>query len=528
MATQTMKHATIRKASLFKQPPNKRISIKQLNMKMALLVINGLAFIIMTFFLHSHKTQHQQSQQATLQAQAQQQQQSSSSSTPFTTDSTSSVNTNKRKIPPLQILQQQLERLSIPYYVHSDPRIAQPNITDNLVQNRGRGRLKERFRPEALLEHAVLEAIERHPMRTYDVTRAQLFIIPLRVGANVIHRGHHLPQVVETLAQHSHWNYGHGHVLVALNSATFSYEHRTDVARHGLTKRIYEFFANVTVVKSMDDFACAKLTHTHTATTTTTTGQQQQQQQSMASHHNKNKNDNNDDYRDLFAESVHTMSRYGFSLGLLAEPSLPYIKASYNHTLARSNVVFYRTRVNASFYNSTQYRHAPILLLNNNNNNNNNNSQQSQQSRLPQPSCVGFDMNATEWLQEFTNSKFCLAIRGDTPHTHALIRAVKVGCIPVVISDHYPMYAPTFASTMGDMTRFSIFIPEHDFLINPEGSIRSLMTTRSTQDIKIKLKELRFAQRVLLYDHPKSLFVQAFMKEALLATQMPPSKYCFV
>lgn len=445
---------------------------------MALLLMNVLAFIIMSF-LHYQTTQQQQQHQQ-------------QASTPFNTIMDS---THQRKLPPLQTLQSQLEHLSIPYYIHSDPRISQPNITDNLVHNRGRGRLKARFRPEALLEHAVLEALERHPMRTYDLHKAQLFIIPLRVGANVIHRGLHLPQVIQALAQHSHWNYGHGHVIVALNTATFSYEHRTDVARHGFTKPIYEFFANVTVVKSLDDFACAKLTHTTAGPTTF--------------HH---------DYRELFAESKHTMSRYGFSLGLLAEPSLPYVKASYNHTLARSNVLFYRTRVNASFYNSTQYRYAPLLLLDT--------KQQQSQYRLPQPSCVGFDMNATEWLREFTNSKYCLAIRGDTPHTHALIRAVKVGCIPVLVSDYYPLYAPTFVSTV-DMTRFSVFIKEEDFMRDPEGSLFAL-TTISPQDTKARLRELRFAQRVLLYDHPKSLFVQAFMKEALLATKLPPSNYSFV
>jgi hypothetical protein len=348
-------------------------------------------------------------------------------------------------------------------------------------------------------------------MRTYDLDKAQLFIIPLRVGANLIYRGLRLQQVVKALANHSHWNHGHGHVIIALNTVTFSYVHRSDVIPSGFTKSFHQFFANATVVKAYDDFACAKFANT---------------------------DDVQHEYKNLFAESKFTMSRYGFSLGLLAEPLLPYVEASYNHTLSRSNFLFYRTRPEPSFHNSTPYRHAPLKLLehteqHNNSNSSNNNKQQntssqsqSQQSRLPQPSCIGFDMNATEWLQEFTNSKYCLAIRGDTPHTHALIRAVKVGCIPVVISDYYPVYAPTFVSTL-DMTRFSVFIGEEDFMRDPEGTLRSL-TTIPIKETQARLRELRLAQRVLLYDHPNSLFVQAFLKEALIATNAPPSMYSFV
>jgi len=396
------------------------------------------------------------------------------------------ISITSSRIPSLEIMQRQLEQLSIRYYVHSDPRISQPNITENLILNRGRGRLKERFRPEALLEHAVLEALEKHPLRTRTAQEAQLFIIPLRVGASVIHRGLHMPKVIAALSEHEHWNYGHGHVIVALNTATFTYEHRSDVARHGFNKEIYDFFANVTVVKSWDDFRCAQLTH------------------NAAIRH---------DYKGLFAESKYTMSRYGFSLGLLAEPSLPYLEASYTDKFEHaSNWIFYRTRVHTSFYNSTPYRHAPLSV--------------SKTSITFNQSCIGFDLNKTEWLQQFVNSKYCLAIRGDTPHTHALIRAVKVGCIPLIVSDYYPLYAPTFSSTI-DMSRYSIFIGEGAFMKDPAGALMGALV-QSQVETEARLRELRFAQRVLLYDHPKSLFVQAFMKEALMASELPPSKYSFV
>ena len=383
-------------------------------------------------------------------------------------------------------MERQLEQFNVRYYVHSDPRIAQPMITENLLLNRGRGHLKDRFRPEALLEHHVLDALERHPLRTYNAQEAAYFIIPLRMGASIIHRGLHIPQVMAALAEHPKWNDGHGHVILALNTATFSHEHKMDVARHGLTKQVYHFFANVTVVKSWDDFMCAHLTH-HSV---------------EANLHN---------YKDLFAESRYTMSRYGFSIGLLAEPSLPYIKASYQDKFQQvDHMLFYHTRINASFYNSTPFRHAPLQVT------------------LPnsQKNSIGFDLNQTMWLKEFINSKYCLAIRGDTPHTHALIRAVKVGCIPVVVSDYYPLYAPTFASTV-DMKRFSVFLPEVDFLKDPKRTLEALAHI-SPEETKTRIKELQFAQRVLLYDHPQSLFVPAFMKEVQKASIQPPSVYSIV
>ena len=386
----------------------------------------------------------------------------------------------------LEAMERQLEQFNTRYYVHSDPRIAQPMITENLILNRGRGRLKDRFRPEALLEHHVLEALENHPLRTYNALEAAHFIIPLRMGASIIHRGLHIPQVMAALAEHPQWNNGHGHVIVALNTATFSYEHKMDVAQHGLTKQVYQFFANVTVVKSWDDFMCAHLTHYSVEA-------------------------NQHDYKDLFAESRYTMSRYGFSIGLLAELSLPFIKASYTDKFQHADhMVFYHTRVNASFYNSTPFRHAPLQIT------------------LPNSfrNSIGFDLNQTMWLKEFINSKYCLAIRGDTPHTHALIRAVKVGCIPVVVSDYYPLYAPTFVSTV-DMRRFSVFLPEGDFLNDPKRTLEALSRIHP-DETKSRLKELRFAQRVLLFDHPQSLFVPAFVKEVQKASIQPPSVYSFV
>ena len=128
-------------------------------------------------------------------------------------------------------------------------------------------------------------------------------------------------------------------------------------------------------------------------------------------------------------------------------------------------------------------------------------------------SSIGYGLPPDEWLREFSSSKFCAAIRGDTPHTHALLNAVKLGCIPVIVSDFYPMYAPSFPSTL-KMEDYCVFNPEDDFIRDPAKELLKLMDL-SEGAIRRKLEGLAFAQKVVLNDHPESLFVQAFLKESL-------------
>ena len=41
----------------------------------------------------------------------------------------------------------------------------------------------------------------------------------------------------------------------------------------------------------------------------------------------------------------------------------------------------------------------------------------------------------------------------------------------------------------------------------------------SQEDIRVKLKNLEFAQRVIFSDHPKNLFVPVFLKESVISTE---------
>ena len=136
-------------------------------------------------------------------------------------------------------------------------------------------------------------------------------------------------------------------------------------------------------------------------------------------------------------------------------------------------------------------QHAPILNVT--------------KSALPLSS-IGFNLQRHVWNQEYADSKFCLVIRGDTPHSHALFNAVKVGCIPVIISDWYPFLLRPFPPHWICGT-FCIFLPEGEFLSNPEKSLQNL------QDIPLHVikSNLRNLQ-VLIMDHPRS---PAFVREAM-------------
>jgi hypothetical protein len=70
------------------------------------------------------------------------------------------------------------------------------------------------------------------------------------------------------------------------------------------------------------------------------------------------------------------------------------------------------------------------------------------------------------------------------------------------------------------MHDYCIFIDEEKFIRDPQAELNKLQLL-STAEIKTKVDALAFAQRVILPDHPESLFVPAFLKEATKAMEDP-------
>ena len=211
----------------------------------------------------------------------------------------------------------------------------------------------------------------------------------------------------------------------------------------------------------------------------------------------------------LVKEEPTSLSKRSISVGLgSSNHDFPLNLATIERFNSSTNFIFYHSRTEPSFNNSTMYRHAPITNI-------------TLDYNFPKSS-IGWGLKSVEWLEEFSRSQFCLMIRGDSPHSHALWRSIRVGCIPVIISKHLPVYAPIFKSTL-NMSDYAVILDEEELLRN---ATKALLTLRemTMQQVEIKLLHLAFAQRVLFTDHPESLFVPALLKEAIVAEEVLEKK----
>ena len=213
------------------------------------------------------------------------------------------------------------------------------------------------------------------------------------------------------------------------------------------------------------------------------------------------------DFREYTTElkEATAMSRRSFSVGLGSSPGdIDLHLASMEKFRRSSNLIFYQTRTEVSYWNSTMFRHAPVTNIT--------------RASFPKSS-IGFGLkDKGEWLRELGDSKFCLVIRGDTPHSKALWRSIRCGCIPVVASDTLPIFAPMFKSTLR-VRDYAVILKEEDIVRDTEGTLLRLQEM-SDEEVEEKLKHLAFAQRVIMSDHPQSLFVPAFLHEATMATEV--------
>ena len=182
-------------------------------------------------------------------------------------------------------------------------------------------------------------------------------------------------------------------------------------------------------------------------------------------------------------------------------------KSSSSNNSVDSYFIFYRTRTRPSSFNSTVYRLAPLTMIN----------AKDYPIFNETYSSIGHDLPYDTWLEHMMKSQFCLAIRGDSPHTHALIRTIRAGCVPVVISDYYPAFGAPFSSIIA-MEEYSIMIPEAEFLANPAQSLLSLRNI-PLEILEKKIQGVQYVQRILFPDHPQTLFVPAYLKQVMYANE---------
>jgi hypothetical protein len=260
---------------------------------------------------------------------------------------------------------------------------------------------------------------------------------------------------------------GHRHVLFALNGRWFDAGNET-LSRNTrfFNRRWGRRLENVSVARAYDAISCQKLA-----------------------------NDQQDygDWNQHFS-TFRPISKYTFSTGSVAGASIPLVPASYEKFQRAKYILFFHTR-NIPFMNgSSRYRWAPLNV------------------KLPYNASIGYDLPKDLWWERIMSSKFCLVIRGDDPRSHSLLRSVKVGCIPVVVSDHFHKIAQSFRSSL-DMRDFSIFVDEQEFINNPQEKLAALQDIPESV-IRMKVIALRYAQQVTCPDHPDSLFLPALLREA--------------
>jgi len=379
-------------------------------------------------------------------------------------------------------MMEELNKVSSRFYIYDDPVISQMDVVE---KHRAMGepafarpaKTIDHVRTDADGEKTILGALERHPLRTLDLNEAEIFVVPTPVSELLAYGCQWenctwYDDAFNALAKQPTFQkaQGHKHIIVALSWPLFT--KRWSAFMPALSRN-YRMLENVTVAHNYDPFGCLEL---------------------------------NEIKKDFAVNDFHKMYERedpvtnAVSLGLGFNDPFPPVKPTYSKFENSNHFIFYHSRTNEMAYGSTPYRFAPL--------------DEKVIEQLP-PSSIGFDVPKDEWIADFTTSKFCLVIRGDTPHSHSLLYALRAGCIPVIVSDDYSLYAPTFKSSMA-IEDFSVFIEEEKFSEDPT---RELLRLKELPEdlIRSKLESMYVAQTLAVPSHPKSLFVPALLKEVVEA-----------
>ena len=372
---------------------------------------------------------------------------------------------------------QRLTQSPLPrYYVYEDDRfVAEITPPDQDRWKEERERMRYRYEGFAESEEHIIRTLANHSLRTRDAEEADLFFVPISLTRHLIDRrhGHNVAEVLFALYNQTYFQsyQGHRHFMILQLANMWSWEHMQ--LYKGRTLRIshqYRKLWNVTIGKVFDQEGCDEA---------------------------KTKGLLEDsDFKTMMLDCAVAMSRSSFSLNFIPLPSFPFIRASVEKFQNSSWDFFYYSRVEPSMFNSTPYRHA---LFND-----------TVKNALP-GSSIGIRIRPYLWMEHFVSSRFCLVIRGDNPVSRSHLRAVKVGCIPVIVSNLLEYYAPIFKSLI-KVSDYSIMVDEDEFLADPVATLMKVKNM-SEEVLCEKVEYLKLAQRLLIPDAPESLFVPALLHE---------------
>lgn len=363
-----------------------------------------------------------------------------------------------------------LESSTIRYYVYDDDKLVLSDYREKAIQDAPktwRAKWGHRYFDYSRGEIRWIEALERHPQRTRDPCEADFFVVPIPVGAVLCWgQSQVLREAFQTL----------------FDSALYQQHPERHVAAFATTERIFGWNWWGLSDEEMKKFNSTMIVRDSDSV---------EEWPNSGSCNLKLKKNNEQYFSHVFSLG------YG---GEGSKPSNAYKIITTESWNKKNYWYFYHSRREPSQCNSI---HRHVLFKN------------STQLEMfeHQPFSIGVDIPPDKWLERFIDSKFCLIIRGDQPGSRSLNRAIRAGCMPLIVSDVLPVFQSLYPKTL-QYNDFAVMVQEEDFLVDPIGSLdRAIMLSKPK--IEEKLEGLRLMQRIESADQSDSLFVPAFAREVV-------------
>jgi hypothetical protein len=371
------------------------------------------------------------------------------------------------------------------YYIYNNTNMTLHHIRDKAkdsssVPTWGQQKWTKRFSSYALGELNYIETLEQYTrhLRTFDIQDADFVVVPIPLsaavfwgtGEDITSAFSHLLYNEEYFVQNSEKHLYFAIIEKLLRGDYTPIKHFSGL---GLTLELLVALSKGIVVKDFD-------THTF---------------------HQFVLNNSPNDWKQALTGPLF---QHQWSLGFAQEcnnPNYPFVDVSdFEDWKSKQLTIFYRTPHGTSLFNSTIYRHALAI------------DQDGIDLYFPNVSSVGFIIPYDQWLQNFQSSQFCVVVRGDNPTSRSLFAAIRMGCMPIIVSDSLPYYQPMFRSLL-KYEDFSIMVDEKEYLLQPSKSLKNAINSLTLEELQSKVNGLALLQRILVLDHPKSLFIPAFVHE---------------
>jgi len=431
----------------------------------------------------------------------------------------------------IQELTQELEQeitptaMNLRYYVYDDELLTLPQIREKALNDSKPQIWKrnwgQRFADYARGEIRWLEALERHSLRTINASEAAFFVVPIPVGATFFwsidntNKNNARVTAFRHLLNHSLFRrYPERHV------AAFAMTEKVFGSWWGLSEQELQQFKPTTIVRDSNKaelFQWLDVNNKTYGMLKKTAAEWDQIHQIPDKMYFRNivslgwsfEGSNPDNAYEPVTMECWTNKAFWFFYHSRRAPCISESNSTiFRHALLPSSFILKREQQQ----NKANYLVSDLVP----NDEKNTTVILSIPERFKhQPVSIGFDIPHKQWIKEFTDAKFCLIIRGDTAGSRALFRAIRAGCMPLIVSDILPVYQQLYTKSI-KYDDFAISLSEDNFLQDPIKSVEDAVSSLSPADLRSKLEGLRLMQRVVACDQPDSLFTPTFAREIVL------------